>query len=85
MIDGELEYEVVQILNAKLDHYHKPPFLYYIYWAGYKGTDEEYSWLSTSELSYASKLIQEFYAQYFTKPGPFSIVAFSPNTTLLPN
>ena len=39
-------------------------------WAGYKGTDEETSWLLATELGNASELVENFHAKYPDKPGP---------------
>ena len=72
-VDSELEYEISQILDSKLDHRRKPPLLYYVHWAGYERTDEEFSWLSTSELSYANELIHDFHTNYPSKPGPITL------------
>jgi len=44
VIDGNLEFELEQVLDSKLDHQRKDPLLYYVQWAGYKGTLEEFSW-----------------------------------------
>jgi len=30
VVKGKLEYKIVQVLDAKLDCCHKPPFLYYV-------------------------------------------------------
>ena len=35
--------------------------MYYIQWAGYKGTADEYSQLNVSELDNAAKLVQDFH------------------------
>jgi len=57
IIESKLEYEISQVLDAKLDHCCKPPLLYFIHWSGYERTDEKYSWLSASELSHAGELV----------------------------
>jgi len=69
-INGDLEYEISCILDSKWDHHRKPPLLYYMQWTGYKGTDEEYSWISASKLSHARELVQDFHLHYPGKPGP---------------
>ena len=69
-IEGELEYKISQILNLKLDHRRKPSLLYYVRWAGYEGTDEEFSWLSAPELDHANELVHDFHRKYLLKPGP---------------
>jgi len=42
-VDSNLEYEISRILDSRIDHWRKPPLLYYIQWAGYEGTNEENS------------------------------------------
>jgi len=69
-LDGNLEFEVAQILDSKWDRQRMNPLLYYICWARYEGTSEEYSWLSSTDLGNASELIQEFHMLNPTKPGP---------------
>jgi len=69
-IKGELEYEISQILDSKLNHRRKPPLLYYVCWAGYEGTDEEFSWLSAPELDHANELVHDFHRKYPLKLGP---------------
>ena len=54
----------------KLNYSKNPPLLYYIHWAGYKGTDKEFSWLSTSELDHANDLVYDFHMKYPLKPDP---------------
>ena len=69
-IKGELEYEISQILDSKLDRRRKPPLLYYVHWAGYEGTDKEFSWLSAPELDHTNELVHDFHRKYPLKPGP---------------
>ena len=72
-VDGELEYKVSEILNSKVDCQRKScKLLYLVCWAGYKGTDEETSWLLATKLGNASELVEDFYAKYPDKPGPLS-------------
>ena len=56
-MDSKLEFEIAYILDSKLDHRQCEPLLYYVQWAGYKGTLEKNSWLSASELDYMSELV----------------------------
>ena len=37
MLDGELEYEISEILDSKIDKCHKCKLQYFVCWAGYKG------------------------------------------------
>jgi hypothetical protein len=69
-IDGEIEYEIAEILDTKLDRRQCQPLMYLVHWSGYEGTNEETSWLSTDKLSHAPKLISNFHKAYPLKPGP---------------
>ena len=72
VVDGSLEYEISRILDSKWDRCRSFPFLYYVQWTGYEGTDEENSWISASELTHASDLLQDFHLQNPGKPGPIN-------------
>jgi len=41
----------------RLDYRRRSPLMYYIQWAGYEGTADEYSWLNMSELDNAAELV----------------------------
>ncbi len=69
-VDGELEYEIAEILSSKLDRRRKPPLLYLVRWLGYAGTDEETQWLRADELEHADELVSDFHAKYPHLPGP---------------
>jgi len=45
-IDGELEFEIAEILDSKIDRRRRCRLLYLVRWAGYEGTDEETSWIT---------------------------------------
>jgi len=72
-VNGNLKYEISQILDSKWDHCRKLPLLYYVQLVGYKSTDKENSWISTSELVYACELVQDFHLQNPDKPRPTNI------------
>jgi hypothetical protein len=75
-IEGEREFEIANILDSKIDKRRRLCLLmYYIQWAGYKGTDEEYSWILTSELGNAQELVNDFHSKYPDKPGPLSALS----------
>ena len=69
-VDGELEYKIAKILNTKIDKRRHCKLLYLVKWLGYKGTNEEMSWLPTDELTHAPDLVEEFHRHYPNKPGP---------------
>ena len=60
-VEGDLEYEIAKILNTKIDKRQQCKLLYYVKWLGYKGTDEETSWLPTDEMSHTTDLVKEFH------------------------
>jgi hypothetical protein len=72
-VDGEIEYKIAAILDSKIDNRQKCRLLYFVRWAGYKGTDEEHSWLPATELEHAQELLSDFHTQYPWKPGPLPI------------
>ena len=73
MVDNEPEFEISEILDTKINNrHHTCKLLYLVCWTGYEGTDEETSWILTSELGHASKLITDFHMAYPAKPGPLS-------------
>ena len=68
-VDGELEYEIAEVLDSKLDNCHWTcKLLYLVRWAGYEGTDEETSWVLATELEHAQEVITDFHAWYPSKP-----------------
>ena len=71
-IDGNLEFEVAQILDSKLNQWRRELLLYLVQWSGYKGTLEEYFWTPATDLENAARLLSEFHSLYLGKPGPLT-------------
>lgn len=70
-VEGEIEYEIAEILDSKLDRRRRQcQLLYLVRWTGYEGTDEESSWLLATELSHAPEAVSDFHCRYPDKPGP---------------
>jgi len=69
-IEGEIEYEIAEILDTKLDRRRRCKLQYLVCWTGYEGTDEETSWITANELVHAQELVQDFHKNYPDKPGP---------------
>jgi len=69
-IEGDLEFEIAEILDTKLDRRRREKLLYLVRWSGYENTDEEQSWLPASELAHAQDLVTQFHLAYPSKPGP---------------
>ncbi len=70
-IEGELEFEVEEILNSKLDQrYQTCPLRYLVKWLGYEGTEEEQTWVPATDVSNAHEALQAFHIRYPDRPGP---------------
>ena len=71
-IDGEMEYEVSEILDSKLDRCCRPDnrLHYLVHWMGYEGTNEETSWISAWDLAHSLELHKLFHQWYLDKMGP---------------
>jgi len=58
-VDDKLEFEISETLDYKIDNHHCAcKLLYLVYWTGYEGTEEETSWILTSELGLFSFSIE---------------------------
>ena len=71
-VQGEIEYEISEVLDSKIDRRRSCKLLYLVRWLGYENTDEEFSWLPAIELDHAKDLISDFHSAYPAKPGPLS-------------
>ena len=71
-VDGDLEYELAEILDSKIDRRRSCKLLYLVRWLGYEGTEEESSWLPATEL-HANELLRDFHTAYLKKPGPLPL------------
>ena len=71
-IEGELEYEISEIIDSKIDKCRFCKLLYLVCWLGYENTNEELSWLPTMELKHADELVSDFHSTYLQKPSPIS-------------
>ena len=72
-VEGDLEFEIAEVLDSKLDRRRKCSLLYLVRWAGYEGTDDEFSWLPANELDNAPDAVADFHSRYPEKPGPLPI------------
>src|SRR5882724_1857239 len=73
IVDDEPEFEIYKIIDSKIDNRHRAcKLLYLVHWTGYKGTDEETSWILASELGHAAELVVDFHSAYPAKSGPLS-------------
>jgi Chromo (CHRromatin Organisation MOdifier) domain len=72
-VDDDLEYEIAEILDSKIDNRRRCKPLYFFRWSGYEGTDEENSWLPATELDHAQEIVTDFHDRYPDKPGPLPL------------
>ncbi|KXN85536.1 hypothetical protein AN958_11169 [Leucoagaricus sp. SymC.cos] len=72
VIDGEPEFEIARVVNSKINQRQVCKLLYKVIWLGYKDTEDKSSWLPTTKLEHAPKLVSNFHAAYPHKPGPLS-------------
>jgi len=72
-VDGELEFEISEILDSKVDRRCKScKLLYLVRWSSYEGTDEETSWLLATELGNTMELLEDYHVRYLDKPRPLA-------------
>ncbi len=71
-IDGDIEYEVSEILDSKMDRHFRGnrALCYLVHWMGYEGMEEETSWISAQDLEHAQDVVRVFHRRYPSKPGP---------------
>jgi hypothetical protein len=69
--EGNPLFVVAEILNSKYDYrYQKCHLRYFVRWAGYEGTANEFEWVSASDYDPNEDIVVAFHAQNPTKPGP---------------
>jgi len=61
-VEGNLEYEIAEVLDTKIDKCQQCKLLYYVRWLGYEGTDEETSWLPADEMVHAVDLLSPVFS-----------------------
>jgi hypothetical protein len=70
-INDEEEYEVLRILDSRVDRRRKGSgILYLVEWKGYENTNESTSWEPPKNVQHAPRLIQAFHDKYPEKPRP---------------
>ena len=63
-----MEKRSAEVLDSKIDkRYWHCPLWYYLQWAGYEGTANEFTWVAADEL-HADELVPAFHAHYSHKP-----------------
>jgi hypothetical protein len=69
-INSELEYEIAEIVDSKIDcHCHSKGLIYCVCWSGYEHTNDKFSWLPAVELVNAHDMIMDFHHVHPNKPG----------------
>ena len=72
VVEGEIEYEIEEILDSKIDRcYRLCNLLYLVRWAGSQDPEDETTWMQATELKHAPEAIQEFHGRYPDKLGPW--------------
>src|ERR1700720_792167 len=71
-VNDDIEFEISEILDSKINKRRKCQLLYLVRWTGYEATDQETDCLSALELTHAKELVQDFHSAYPHKPGPLS-------------
>ena len=71
-VEGELEYEIAEIVDSKIDRCCACKLLYLVHWLCYENTDDEFSWIPAIELEHIKDLITNFHSTYPNNPGPSS-------------
>ena len=72
IIEGEIEYEIEEILDSKVDRrYRLCNLLYLVKWAGSQDPEDETTWMQSTELKHAPEAIREFHDRYPDKLGPW--------------
>ena len=71
-VNDDIEFEISEILDSKIDKRRKCQLLYLVRWTGYEGTDQEMDWLSALELTHTKELVQDFHNSYPQKPRPLN-------------
>jgi hypothetical protein len=71
-IDGHVEYEIIRVVDSRIDKRRRCRLCYKVQWKDYEGDPEEFSWLTADELPHAAKLITDFHFHHPSKPGPLS-------------
>ena len=84
VVDFELEYEIDQVLDSKINRRFKhSPLRYLVRWTGYQNTDEATPWLGWDDLEHANEAVADFHRRYPNKPGPIEKLAEQPGFNYL--
>ena len=70
-INEKEKFEILEILNSKINQWRKYKLQYLMHWLGYEGTNEKLSWILADEV-HTSKAISDFHFLYLDKPGSSS-------------
>ena len=71
IIDGDLQYEIAEVVSSKIDKRYRCKLLYQVRWLGYEGTPEEFTWVPADQLEEdAIEAINDFHSAHPQYPGP---------------
>jgi hypothetical protein len=71
IIDGQTEHEIAAVLDSKYDKRYRCPLRYFVRWAGYEGTPEEFEWIAASDMPHAKDTVEAFHAQHLNREGSY--------------
>ena len=69
IINREMEFEISEILDSKIDKRCKCRLQYLVKLSGYEGTNEETSWITVSKLERTTESVVDFHLMNPDKPG----------------
>lgn len=71
-IDGNPEWEVLTVLDSKIDRRCRVQLRYKIQWTGFEGTREETEWVGANDCENAKDSIADFHTLQPTRPGSYA-------------
>ena len=70
-INNDEEYEILEILDSKVDNCLKCKLCYWVAWKGYKNTNNSATWIAADLLPHVQEAITDFHRAYLSCPSPF--------------
>jgi len=73
IIDGKPEYEILQIIDSKINCWWACKLLYKVIWLGYENAEDRSKWLSATKLIHTINLVSDFHIIYSIKSSSLSL------------
>ena len=70
-VDGIPEWEVREIMDAKIDRRRRVPLMFLVKWFGFEGLPNEIQWLPADFVEHSKDAVQDFYRLHPDKPGSY--------------